>query len=146
MKDYVTSLGALVISVYIYVESASFAVEGGGLAKNPAYYPRALALLLAVLAVALLINALIRREKPGVSINKELLLNVGSVFGLIFLYVLAFQYLGFIVSTLAFIACGVLLYGGNIKSALLCAVPVTAAVYIVFHILMKVPMPQGILF
>lgn len=146
MKDYVTALSALAIAAAVYVSSDSVAVDGGGLAKDPAYYPRALALLLAGLAVGLLVKALLSREKPGVTVNKELLLNVGQIFGLIFFYILAFQYIGFLTATLAFLVCGILLYGGSVKSALLCGVPVTAGVYVVFHIFMKVPLPQGVLF
>ena len=146
MKDYVTSLGALILAAIVYFESSSFVVEGGGLAQNPAFYPRVLAALLIILAVMLLVSTLIKKEKLKFFVNKDLLLNVGKVFGLIFLYVLAFQYVGFIVSTVAFIVAGILLYGGNIKSALLCGIPVTAVVYIVFHVLMRVPMLQGILF
>ena len=146
MKDYITGFCALVLSVFIYFTSEGFVVADGGLAKNPAYYPRALALILAILAVCLIINALMRKEKVGVSINKELLKNVGQVFGLILLYIIVFQYVGFIVSTVAFLFCGILLYGGTVKGALLCSVPVTAAVYVIFHIIMQVAMPNGILF
>lgn len=71
MKDYITALCALVISAFVYVNSGSFVVENGGLAKNPAYYPRALALLLAVLSAVLVIKAVIQRERGSVSVNKE---------------------------------------------------------------------------
>ena len=146
MKDYITGLCGLAVSAFVYYASEPVVVADGGLAKNPAYYPRVLALILAVLAVCLIVNALLRREKPGVSTNKELIKNVGTIFLLILLYIIAFQYVGFIVSTVVFITCGVLLYGGSIKSALLCSVPVTAVVYVVFHIIMQVAMPNGILF
>lgn len=146
MKDYITALSALVISAFVYVNSGSFVVENGGLAKNPAYYPRALALLLAILSAVLIIKAVIQRELGSVSVNKEFLKNVGIIFGLILLYVLSFQFVGFLVSSFVFLVCGVRLYGGSWKESMLCSVLVTAGVYIVFHILMKVPMPQGILF
>ena len=70
---------------------------------------------------------------------------LGLIFAMIFVYILALQYLGFIVSTLTFIIAGVLVYGGGLKSAILTGVPVTAGVYLVFHVLLKVPMPQGLL-
>ena len=146
MKDYITGFFGLVLSVFIYFSSENVVVAGGGLAKNPAFYPRVLALILGVLAVCLIVNALMRKEKFGVSANKELLKNVGMVFGLILLYIIVFQYVGFIVSTIAFLFCGILLYGGTVKGALLCSVPVTAAVYVIFHVIMQVAMPNGILF
>lgn len=146
MKDYITALSGLVISAFVYVNSGSFAVEDGGLAKNPAYYPRALALLLVILSAALIVKAVIQRDRGSAPVSRESLLNVGIIFGLILLYVLSFQFVGFIVSSLVFLVCGVRLYGGSWKESILCGAPVTAGVYVVFHILMKVPMPQGILF
>ena len=145
MKDYITGLFGLAIAVFLYFASEAVVAAGGGLAKNPAFYPRALALLLAVLAVCLIINALLHREKAGVSLDKELFKNVVQVFLLILLYIVIFQYVGFIVSTAAFIFCGILPYGGTVKGALLCSVPVTVVVYVVFHIIMQVAMPVGIL-
>ena len=146
MKDYVAAIGSLIFSAYVYAASAQFAVEGGGLADNPAYYPRALALIIAVLAVCVMINAIIQKKKLAVSINKELLINVGQVFAALLVYVICFEFVGFIVASVAFLICCVLLYGGKLKSALLCSIPFTAAMYTIFHIIMQVPMPQGILF
>ena len=146
MEDYITALSGLVISSFVFLNSESFVVNDGGLAKNPAYYPRMLALLLAVLSISLIVRAVLHREGGSVSVNKELLKNIGIIFGLILLYALLFPFVGFAASSFLFLVCGVRLYGGSWKEALLCGVPVTAGVYIVFHILMKVPMPQGILF
>ena len=145
MKDYITGLGGLALSGYLYTVTKGFAAEGGGLAKNPAYYPNVLLLILAVLSASLIISALFRREKPTVSVNRSSLLNTAIVFGMILVYIVALEHLGFIVSTLAFIFCGVLIYGGSVRASVLTAIPVTAAVYLVFHVLLKVVMPQGLL-
>ena len=145
MKDYVTGLGGISLSLWLYSVTKGFAAEGGGMAKNPAYYPNLLLATLAALSLLLIVTALIRKEKPAFGINVPVLRNVGLIFGMIFVYILALQYLGFIVSTLTFIIAGVLVYGGGLKSAILTGVPVTAGVYLVFHVLLKVPMPQGLL-
>ncbi len=145
MKDYITGLGGLALSGYLYTVTKGFAAEGGGLAKNPAYYPNVLLLILAALSAALVISALFRREKPSVSADRSSLMNTAIVFGMILVYIVALEHLGFIVSTLTFIFCGVLLYGGSVKASVFTAIPVTAAVYLVFHVLLKVVMPQGLL-
>ena len=145
MKDYVTGLGGIALSLWLYTVTKGFAAEGGGMAKNPAYYPNLLLAILAALSMGLIVTALIRKEKPAFGINVPVLRNVGLIFGMIFVYILALQYLGFIVSTLSFIVAGVLVYGGSIKTAVVTGIPVTAGVYLVFHILLKVPMPHGLL-
>ncbi|MGI6029080.1 MAG: tripartite tricarboxylate transporter TctB family protein [Candidatus Heteroscillospira sp.] len=146
MKDYIAAVGSIIFSAYVYFVSQDFAVAGGGLAGNPAYYPRALAIIIAVLGTCIMVNAIIQKKKLAVSINKELLINVGQVFAALLAYVICFEFVGFIASTAVFIIGCVLMYGGKIKSALLCSIPFTAAMYIVFHIIMQVAMPQGILF
>ena len=145
MKDYVTGLSGIALAGYLYTVTQSFAAAGGGLAKNPAYYPNMLLAIVAVLSLWLIIAALDRREQPGFRFNKTLITNVTVIFGMIFVYILALQYLGFIVSTAAFVIVGVLVYGGSLKTAVLTGIPVTAGVYLVFHVLLKVVMPKGLL-
>ena len=65
MKDYITGFCGLVLSAFIYFSSENVVVADGGLAKNPAYYPRVLALILAILAFCLVVNALMRKENSA---------------------------------------------------------------------------------
>lgn len=145
MKDYVTGLGGIALAGYLYTVTRGFAAEGGGLAKNPAYYPNLLLVILSSLSVLLIMSALFRREKPSFSVDRPALLNAALIFAMILVYILALQFLGFLVSTVVFVVGGVLIYGGSIKTALLTGIPVTAGVYLVFHVLLKVVMPRGLL-
>lgn len=146
MKDYVTGVGGLLASITIYFMSIEFVVEDGGLAKNPAYYPRALAILLAVMSVMLIIQALVAHHKISFKLNLFELRNAGIIFGMILLYILGLQNIGFVVSTITFVLAGILVYGGKLRTAIICSVTFTAAMYFIFHILLSVPMPTGLLF
>ena len=53
VKDYVTGLGGIALAGYLYTVTRGFAAEGGGLAKNPAYYPNLLLVILSALSVLL---------------------------------------------------------------------------------------------
>ena len=146
MKDYIVSLGSLALAAFVYLGSRGFADSGAGLDQDPAYYPSVLALLLAVMAAALLISTLMKRQKFSLSWNLPSFLRVVLVFAVLILYVLAIKCVGFLLASLIFVPGCILLFGGGAKLALLGGLPLAVGIYFAFTILLKVPLPQGILF
>lgn len=145
MKDYIIGFSGLALSVYVYVVSDAFKRVGEGLSENPAYYPRILALLLALFSCGILIGAIRRRQAIVVKVNRELFGNIGKFLGILIFYILILKSVGFILSTVLFSFAMIWLLGSTRKQAAIYALPISLVVYFVFSYLLKVPLPKGIL-
>jgi len=145
MKDYIIGLSGLALSLYVYVVSDAFKRVGDGLSENPAYYPRILALLLALMSCGILIGAIRKRQALKVNVNRELLLNIGKFLGVLILYILILKPIGFIIGTALFSFAMIWLLGSTRKQAVIYALPIALVIYFVFSYLLKVPLPKGIL-
>jgi len=145
MKDYVIGISGLVLSIYAYVVSDAFKRVGQGLSENPAYYPRILALLLALMSCGILIGALRKRQVVTMKVNRELLVNIGKFLGILILYIVILKSVGFILSTTVFSFSMIWFLGSTRKQAAIYALPISLVVYFVFSYLLKVPLPKGFL-
>jgi len=145
MKNYIVGISGLGLSLYVYLASKTFERVGSGLAENPAYYPRILAFLLALLSVILLVDTLRKRVKVTCSVNVELLKNLGLFLAFLLMYILLLKPIGFILTTIAFIFCMTWFLGGTKKQAFIASIPMSLIVYVVFSFILKVPLPKGIL-
>jgi len=145
MKDYVIGISGLVLSIYAYVVSDAFKRVGQGLSENPAYYPRILALLLALMSCGILIGAIRKRQVVTVKVNRELLINIGKFLGILILYIVILKSVGFILSTTLFSFSMIWFLGSTRKQAAIYALPISLVVYFVFSYLLKVPLPKGFL-
>ena len=145
MKDYVIGISGLALSIYVYVVSDAFKRVGQGLSENPAYYPRILALLLALMSCGILIGAIRKRQVVTVKVNRELLINIGKFLGILILYIVILKSVGFILSTTLFSFSMIWFLGSTRKQAAIYALPISLVVYFVFAYLLKVPLPKGFL-
>jgi putative tricarboxylic transport membrane protein len=145
MKDYVIGISGLVLSIYAYVVSDAFKRVGQGLSENPAYYPRILALLLALMSCGILIGAIRKRQVVTMKVNRELLVNIGKFLGILILYIVILKSVGFILSTTVFSFSMIWFLGSTRKQAAIYALPISLVVYFVFSYLLKVPLPKGFL-
>lgn len=146
MKDYIVALGSLALSLFVYLSSKSFADSGAGLAQDPAYYPTLLMVLLVIMSIILMINTVMKKEKIAFSINAPAVINVLKVFAILIVYVVAINYIGFLVGSILFVPGCVLMFRGSWKLALFGGIPMAVIVYFAFTLLLKVPLPTGILF
>ena len=146
MKDLITSIIMMGISIYVYVISAGFHDSDGGIMGDPAYYPRILALILGGMSIALLINTLRKKSTIKFSFNKEIVKNIGLFFALFIAYMVGLQIFGFIISTIIFAFVCILLFGGSWKSALISCLPITFTIYLAFSKLLSMQLPVGSLF
>jgi len=146
MKDYIVALGSLALSLFVFISSKSFADSGAGLAQDPAYYPTLLVGILVFMSFLLLANTIKNKEKFAFSANIPAFLNVVKVFAALIIFVVAIKYIGFLYAALLFVPGCVLLFKGTWKLALFGGVPMVVIVYYAFTLLLKVPLPTGILF
>lgn len=145
MKNYIVGISGLSLSLYVYFASKSFERVGSGLANNPAYYPRILAIVLAFLSLILFIDSLKKRAKVSFHVDTELMRNLSLFLAALLIYILLLKPVGFVLTTIAFIICMTWFLGGTRKQAVIASIPMSLIVYIVFSFILKVPLPKGIL-
>jgi putative tricarboxylic transport membrane protein len=150
IRDIVTGAVAVGISVFVYFTSVSIESGGASLSGNPALYPRILAAVVFLLGVLLILQAIVKSRRgeklPAAFNDREALGRVGKMLTVLCLYVVGIYFVGFIFPTLLFSFFMPLISGSRLKTALLVSLPVTVALYVVFFIFFKVPIPHGILF
>jgi hypothetical protein len=150
LRDIVTGVVAVFIAFFVYFTSASIESGGASLSANPALYPRILAGVVFFLGVSLILQTVIKyrrgERKPAVFDDREALGRVGKMLAVLCLYVVGIYFIGFILPTLLFSFFMPFISGSRLRTSLLVSVPVTLALYVVFFIFFKVPIPHGILF
>lgn len=143
MKDYISGISGLLISLYVYLGAKGFADTSEGLAGNPAMYPQILAILLAILSLIILLQALKEKKKVVFSLNKNILIRVGIFFIALVIYTSLFKYVGFIIPTMIFTIFMIIYLGGTRKQSIGFGIPFAIIVYLAFSMLLKVPLPKG---
>lgn len=137
------------ISIFVYFYSNTFAAVGknaDSFIKNPALYPKMLAICMFVLSLVLLLKALIKKEKDKIQFNFARLKKVFVFVVVIICYIYVMVLVGYIISTMLFIFVSILLYKGSKRQALIYTLPITFAIYFGFNYLLNVMLPKGVIF
>ncbi|MGH2399651.1 MAG: tripartite tricarboxylate transporter TctB family protein [bacterium] len=141
--DLAIGTGLLVFAIVYF--QLSFAITRGFASDRlgPAFFPRLLALTLAVLAMVLIVRAVSGRSDP----SRPPAIRVGvflGLLGLLVLYALLLPHLGFVLTTPVLVAGAIWLLGlrqwGSLAGT---AVGVTAVLYLVFARTLHVLLPMG---
>ncbi len=111
------------------------------------FFPFWLSLVLAFVAFIYLLSQR-GPDSEGVSLwSKELLLRPALAAGVMFIYALAMDWIGFFSSTfLLFLAWLILVEREKWLTIVLVSILGTASLYIIFSLFLKVPLPKGSLF
>jgi hypothetical protein len=113
-------------------------------------FPFILALTLGVLSVILLIQSFV--DSGNVIENwipeKKVLIQIIFLFTAFALYIFIFQILGYFTSTLLFVlsVTKFLEPKKSFSSLISSSLIISASVYLLFHVILKIPMPSGLLF
>ncbi|HHV58311.1 MAG TPA: tripartite tricarboxylate transporter TctB family protein [Firmicutes bacterium] len=146
--DIAAGFLALALATYVFFETAHFPPDSV-LLLGPAFFPRLLAGGLGTLAAALIGMALAGRSSStgpefdfaGGGMRRALLALVGAG-----VYTLLLPGLGFVPASILFlIYLMVLLQLKNYVKVLGVSIAVTAAVFFVFHTVLKIALPLGLL-
>lgn len=133
-------------AVYLMRDYPKGTVEQG---FGAAFYPELLLIVLAVLLVVLFIQTVTGKglEKEKISIVGIHKLKVPlCILVFMVLYALAMQYIGFVLSGIAYLFLTMRILKAKWKSNLVIPVVVTLIIYVIFRYGFKVPLPVGILF
>lgn len=143
--DIVVGAVLCLLSLVVFVYAGQY--RGAGVSQyGPNFFPQVLAFLMFVSALVMIIRAL-----RGKALDiKEIIDHKGfrraaAVLGITVVYLLVMQVLGFVLPTIAFLY--VLMtsvgHGGRVVKAV-SSVAVTAIVYGIFFLFLRVPAPEGI--
>lgn len=139
--DILSSLILLALSAYVIVTAGSFPADARTL--GPGFFPTLTAGLLAVFAGWQLLAALLQKQpqdNPGRPKNSLLL--IMAITGV---YIAILPHLGFLAATPLFLtACGLVISQDikqGWKAVVLSSIATTGALYLVFSILLNVPLP-----
>ena len=154
MKEIVFALCVIVAAAAVFALTLSFPPdlaldEGAG----PRFFPQAVAVLLALLGFIFLIGSVKRSaaqktENTGAGSAGAVALS----FAIVVFYAVAIPYVGFAVSTFAFLVAMISSYLSPfawrrvVVFVLPVAVAITGASYALFGIALRIPLPRGVLF
>jgi hypothetical protein len=114
---------------------------------GPSLFPRLISICLIILSLVLITVAILRKEtgnqepKPRRGLRLPLLIFTMTIGYVILLYVA-----GFFISTSVFFLSVALTLKARLKPTILFTGCLTLAAYLVFRILLKVPLPIGVIF
>lgn len=141
----------IAVSVVFFIISLSFPPGSNG-AVGPGYFPRIMCVLVIFLSVLELIlsrNEVIPEELKELGLFKKENLRVWLTMGATLLYIVCIKQIGFLVSSVVFMLGMNTYFKVHEKSKVLSVILpfiVVAVLYFVFHNLLHVNLPKGLLF
>lgn len=148
VKDSVIGLVSLLFGVSIFYLTLDFpSLEGGH--PGPALFPRILALLFIAFGISLIIQGI--RAKGLKADTQELpsgwrpALNAICVIGVVISYIFFVEELGFIVTSFILLTFLMSKLGVRILGSLALSFGLTIGIYILFHKVLLVPLPWGLI-
>jgi hypothetical protein len=153
--DHIIGLVCIAIAVTIYWVSAGFPTltTGASDLTGPSYYPRILALVLAICGVQQIIIGF-RKLNTGAELNLAKLrngltgpgaVNILMICGLILFFIYTLEYLGFFIDAPIVLISLMWRFGVTWKRNLIYSVALVVVLYIIFGKLFTIYMPTGIL-
>lgn len=138
--DYILSCFLMLLGIAIVYETLQMKISGSPGGGNPAFYPRLLAVLLIIISAFLFFG----KSKEEVKVRNIARITLLVIF--FFLYTFALKRVGFLVSTMVWIALTMLIVGKkNWIEVIIIPPTITFLIYLAFWKILYIPLPQGIL-
>ena len=153
-NDLVSSIVFLIVAGMLFFHTGTYPERASGsVVLNPGFYPQLLGVILAVLSVILFLSSLKGGHQDDQ--KQEIWKTKRSVFlflltlGLLVLYPLIMNYLGFATAAFIFLFTLITALTKNAKSRILpilgISLGLTTIMYLVFKVFLRIPFPTGIL-
>jgi hypothetical protein len=141
----------MAVSLFVFIASETFAAKGNNafsLAYNPAFYPRLIAFTLFAMACVLMFQSIRKGalKNARIHVDRQRLAKVFKLFLIVLLYIVGINYAGYIISSVLCVFLSVAIYGGSRKQAFVYCIVITVALYLVFQIGFRIPLPKGDIF
>lgn len=148
IRDSIIGLLSLLFGAFIFYLTLDFpSLEGGH--PGPALFPRILSTLFVICGLILIVQDVKGESSP---LSKKAFLpgwvptwNAISVIAVVILYTLLVDTLGFIVTCFILFSLLMRKLGVGILSSLVLSLAVTISVYLLFHKMLMVPLPWGLI-
>jgi putative tricarboxylic transport membrane protein len=156
-KDLVSSIVFLVLAGILFLYSGTYPQKASGsVVLNPGFYPQMLSIILAMLSIILFVSSLKKgkdhdqkKEEDGIWATKKSIILFVLTLGTLLLFPLIMNFLGFATSVFFFLFVVITALTNNAKSKILpilaVAIGLTALMYFVFKVFLRIPFPTGIL-
>jgi len=146
--NYVISALIAVLGVVVLILSSKFPAEPGTGDPGAGFWPSALGGLLAGLAVVLAISNTVKEKKEAAkefALTLEGNKRVYMFMAATVVYCVILYFLGFIIATLLFIPSAMYMLDMRDKKAIMVVdIVVVAAIFVIFRLLLKTPLPNPI--
>ncbi|MHB0869579.1 MAG: tripartite tricarboxylate transporter TctB family protein [Chloroflexota bacterium] len=141
-RDQALGVISLAIAAAVWLGTADYPVQADiSRGLGPAFFPRLLAALIALLGLVIIIRALrASRSSAGPLLPNAMpvaLLGVMGAYGVLLVPV------GFAIATPLFLLAGATLLGVRLRKGVIFSLGLTAATYLVFKVMLAVPLPVG---
>jgi putative tricarboxylic transport membrane protein len=148
IRDYMIGLVGFLFGVFIFCMTLDFpSLEGGH--PGPALFPRILSILFAICGLVLIIQDV---KADGSKPNKKPFFpgwapawNAIAVIAVVVVYILLVEILGFILTCFILFSLLMKKLGVRIVPSVVLSLIVTMGVYLLFHKMLMVPLPWGLI-
>jgi len=147
--NYIVSVIMILIGGYVIFETSGYSV-GTNWQKNPAIWPRSLAIMLIGLSIGLIIQTIFSKDpemdrKDVINWKSPGMIRAYVMIGFAIVYVILMHFVGMLLALLIIIPCAELLMGCKNKFMLIVyPIGLVAFCYFFFVVVMKITLPQPI--
>ena len=135
------SIIIILIGIVTLIEVKSFP-QGQNNVVGPGFFPGIIAAILIILGIILFIQSIRIKKDEDIKVNlfdsENKLAYI--IMGITLIYLIAINYIGFLISSIIYLTTLITLYGGKNKlKSLIASSVISSAIYFVFNILLNVP-------
>lgn len=148
-RDVTSSMFWILIGILFCIGGLHYGIRRSGI-PGPGFLPFATGLILVALSLILLLSRFLKRRDEAGAIGEpmprgEALRRILKALGALCLYVLILEPLGFLLTTFLFMILALRLEPRRWTFILTLAIGATAFFFLLFKVLLRVPLPPGIL-
>ncbi|WP_164919084.1 MULTISPECIES: tripartite tricarboxylate transporter TctB family protein [Acutalibacteraceae] len=148
-KDGIVGIGAVLAAAFFFYHTQEIRTPANLVEPGPTLMPIIAEALMAVCGLGMLVESLLKREEDEAYLAKDGWKRLFVAFGVMVLYAVGLQFLGFNISTpvISFVLIKMLSGGKKVPAALsaVIAVALTAALYLIFTKGFAISLPEGVL-
>jgi hypothetical protein len=143
-RDRVTGAVLILAGIAVFAGARGF-MTPAGLTYGAGFFPKIIAIGMGISGLLILIGDLRGASSEVARIDARSVARILALMGMILVYGLALDPVGFLPSTAVLIFAVALFYGARLLAAVALALIATIILHLVFYSLMKVSLPWGIL-
>ncbi|MFS0862005.1 tripartite tricarboxylate transporter TctB family protein [Fredinandcohnia sp. 179-A 10B2 NHS] len=144
IANYIFIVFLAILSGVILVVTGDFPTGSYSSGYGPGFYPKIIVYIIIGLTVLLVIQTLLKKDIRKVEMSLKQLKIPAALVGLIIVYSLILEHLGFVFTTLIILCTAMITLKTSKVRALLVSSIITTLIYVGFKILLRVPLPEGI--